>query len=97
MREQERGKTSTVRDGEMINVFPEAETPGMGRRECCGTGRGNKEVGNILFAKEALFLEGLINSKITFYPSSAYTKGNIQPGCTSAGRGECAIIVCKQQ
>lgn len=27
----------------MINVFPEAGTPGMGRREQWGTGKGNKE------------------------------------------------------
>lgn len=71
----------------MINVFPEAEAPGMERREHWGTGKGKEERENIIFAKKALFLEGLINSKITFYPSSLYTKGNIQPGCTSAGRG----------
>jgi len=34
MREQERGKkNSTVKDGEMINVLPEAEAPGIGIRE----------------------------------------------------------------
>lgn len=69
----------------MINVFPEAEAPGIGIREHWGKGRGKEGGGYIIFAKGGLFLEGLINSKITCYPSSRYTKGSIQPRRTSAG------------
>lgn len=52
-----------------------------------GLGGETKKGGMFSLLRRLCFLEGLINSKITFYPSSLYTKGNIQPGCTSAGRG----------
>lgn len=77
-------KKSTVEDGEMINVFPEAEAPGIGIREHWGKGKEKEGGGYIIFAMKALFLKHLINSKITCYPSSLYTKGNIQPRCTFA-------------
>lgn len=54
MREQEREKNSTVKDGEMINAFPEAEAPEIGIREHWGTGRGKEEGGYIIFAKRAV-------------------------------------------
>lgn len=44
-----------------------------------GKGEGKISKGYIVCAKRALLLKGLIRSKITCYPSSLYTNGNIQP------------------
>lgn len=62
----------------MINAVPEAEAPEIGIRERWETWKGKKE-GSTLSLLRKLASEGLINSKITCYPSSFNTKDDIQP------------------